>query len=180
MSKNIYKKEGLFYRGEERQWEEDLYGFFPRGMGDLQSNTLNKIWETRDRSKWAYQSLEACINLLLENKRWPDEWNDEHIAKNWFHQKWSELLKKVFPKRIEKYRPQTSMTRDPWIYMYATAVMLNMKSPIHFRMPWHLYRPKIWAWRTYLLVWSGLMTKLERNNYEDRDSKKRNKLSNCL
>ena len=66
-------KEGNWYRGPERDWEKNLYGFYPKGIGDLIYNNLRKIIETEDKSNWAYKVFDQCTVLLINGKRWPDE-----------------------------------------------------------------------------------------------------------
>ena len=125
-----YFKEGYFYRRKSEQWEYDDWGFYPNGIGDLIYNTLRVIIETDDKSMWAINSFSLCASLLRDGKRWPDSMNDE-------------------PTDI--YRSQFSMTRDPWILMYACAIHLGFDSFIKDKIPLRLYSPKTWAWRRDLL-----------------------------
>jgi len=196
-----FKKEGLFYRGEKKGWEMDLYGFYPRGLGDLIFNTMDKIVRDKDTSEWAHKSFKACKVLLIQRKRWPYSMNNDRIAKNVLGQRGSELLHRVLPKRypLIKYRSQRSMTRDPWIAMYAAGLMLGYKSHLKAKIPFDLYRPKVWAWRRIMLgkcslynIWCKIPSKKEKLdyvkrldelieysynkvfNYEDTSTKKRN------
>ena len=111
----------------------DTYGFYARGMGDLIYNTLRKIIETNDKSEWAYKAFEACSELLIQGKRWPDYMNQQDVEGK------------------EKFRSQMSMTRDPWIAFYACAIHLDRKQFIELKPQWWLYSPKTWAWRRALL-----------------------------
>ena len=125
-----FYKEGNFYRGPEKQWELEKYGFYPRGLGDLIYNTLRVIIETDDKSEWVNDSFTQCVQLLRARKRWPDYMNKE----------WRST-----------YRSQFSMTRDPWILLYACAIHLGYNNFIKMKPPLRLYTPHIWAWRRALL-----------------------------
>lgn len=124
-----FYKEGYFYRGPEKEWEFDEYGFYPRGLGDLIYNTLRKIIETNDKNKWAHWALVASGDLLIQGKRWPDDLDPIGAT----------------------YRSQFSMTRDPWVAYYACAMHLDRKQFIFRKPPWRLYSPEVWAWRRALL-----------------------------
>ena len=129
-----FYKEGSYYRGPEKQLELAVYGFYPRGLGDLIYNTLRKIIETNDKSPWAYTAFSNCSELLYQGKRWPDCVNPLVIEGK------------------EPYRSQYSMTRDPWVTLYACAVHLNRKQYIQYaKPPLKLYSPEVWAWRRALL-----------------------------
>ena len=136
-NKDKFYKEGNYYRGPEEKWEHALYGFYPRGLGDLIYNTLRVILETNDMSEWAQDSLLKCVLLLHSRKRWPDRMNP------------------IQPKDKKPYRSQYSMTRDPWVTLYACAVFLDKKEYIEMKPPWYLYRPELWSLRRVLLgKWS--------------------------
>jgi len=148
--KNLSKKDG-WYISEERQWEYDMYGFYPRGLGDIIYNTLRKIIETNDTSKWAYTVFDKCTVLLIQGKRWPDEMHPEQstpislirwATKNMHKWGWIEKA---------KYRSQTSMTRDPWILYYAACIHLNKRAFINLYPPVRRYRPVLWELRKALL-----------------------------
>lgn len=130
---NKFYKEGHFYRGPQKDWEYFLYGFNPRGLGDLIYNTLRKIIETNDKSHWAYSAFQECADLLVYGKRWPDELNPPNIPGK------------------EPYRSQFSVTRDPFIALWACAIHLNRKQFIKAKPPRKLYSPEVWAWRRALL-----------------------------
>jgi hypothetical protein len=170
--KNWYK-DGYFYRAQSPKWELDVYGFTPNGKGDLISNTMAKIIDDQDRSEWAYDSFLMCFDLLRAGIRWPDRMNSSKDAPNrivWYLKKrfWKlgvrdegkkpypqwylKLLKKIGRPDYCPYRPQTSMTRDPWILTYACDSQWDYISFIeYFKPPWWLYRPEVWAWRRALL-----------------------------
>ena len=154
-------KEGYFYRGPERGWELEKYGFYPRGLGDLLYNTYRMIVETNDKSDWAVKAFLKCTDLLREGKRWPDYMQDENalfIADDWFQQQasvdnyYKYKEERVVDPTIEPvlclYRPQTSITRDPYIMMRRCAVHLGIDQRDLPKMPWHLilWRRKIRAW----------------------------------
>jgi len=130
---NEFYKEGNYYRGPKKQWEYDLYGFYPSGLSDLIYNTLRVILETNDTSEWADNSFIECFKLLSQNKRWPDRMNQPAVEGK------------------KPYRSQYSMTRDPFVLFYACAVHLNRKTFIKTKPPWWLYRPELWALRRALL-----------------------------
>lgn len=160
-------KENYFWIGPERPWEEEKYGFYPRGMGDILYNTYRMIVETNDKSWWARQSFEICTNLLKKGLRWPiykQELNEQYIAKNWFEQRRSIRKYERYKRERENnpedeiepvlclYRPQTSITRDPYIMMRRCAVHLGIDQERLPRMPWHLI-----LWRRKLRAWENAM-----------------------
>lgn len=132
-NKDNFYKDGLFYRSKSPQWEIDLYGFAPNGLGDLIYNTLRMIIETNDKSQFALDSFILCYDILDMGKRWPDYLNPPVIDGK------------------KPYRSQTSMTIDPWIAFYACAVYLGEEWLIKTKPPFKLYRPEVWAWRRALL-----------------------------
>ena len=144
---NRLVKEGYFYRGPQKEWEFDLYGFYPRGLGDLIYNTMRKIIETDDRSGWAYTSLCYCGDLLDQRMRWPDE------------------LDPPFIDGKKPYRKQTDMTRDPYIMWYCACILLNHREYIReVTIPFYLYTPEVWAWRRALLGKLNLYTMWRKIN----------------
>ena len=134
----------------DKQWFKD--GYFwrhpgSRDAGDLIYNTMSRIIDMEDKSEWAYISLDFCILLLFDGKRWPNRLNQDNTAKNWFQWKWSRLLKNG------KYtRPQTNMTRDPYIATITCAIFLGGHDYIqNIHIPIHLYSLKTWRWRRRLI-----------------------------
>ena len=130
---NKFYKEGYFYRSKSPEWKINLYGFAVDGLGDLLYNTLRKIKETNDKSEWAYSALLECADLLFYGKRWPDRLNPPTVPGK------------------EPYRSQFSITRDPFIALYACAIHLNRKQFIQVKPPWWLYSPEFNSWRRALL-----------------------------
>ena len=150
-------KDKGFYRGPKKEWEYEMYGFYPRGLGDLIYNTLRKIIEDDDKSPWAYAAFDKCTVLLIQGKRWPDELSPEIVnhfsilrwaTKNMYKWGW---IKRALP------RTQRSMTRDPWIMYYAACIHLNKRDFIYLLPQWKLYRPLLWNLRKALIG--------EKNNY---------------
>ena len=133
MSKFI--KENGWYRSQEKDWELELYGFFPKGLGDLIYNNLREIIESDDKSKWAYKVFDKCIVLLIQGKRWPDELDPKKI------------------KGKKSYRSQRSMTRDPWVLFYAACIHLDKREFIHLKpnLRFWQWRPELWALRKALI-----------------------------
>jgi len=126
-------KDGDWYRGPEKDWEYDLFGFYPRGLGDLIYNNLRKIIETDDTSDWAQNVFDRCAILLVLGKRWPDRMEPLHV------------------KGKKKYRSQRDMTRDPWVMFYAACIHLDRREYIQLKPQWWLYRPNLWSLRRALL-----------------------------
>lgn len=154
--KDLIKEDG-WYRSSERQWEYDMYGFLPRGLGDLIYNTLRKIIETNDTSKWAYKAFDMCTVLLIQNKRWPDSMQPDQathldiirfVTKKMHKWGWIEKA---------KYRSQRSMTRDPWTLYYAACIHLGKRDYIWLNPPIKIRRVKLSALRKALLG--------QKNNY---------------
>ena len=146
-SKNKVKDEANYvWRGEYKQWQIDKWGFAPRGLGDMWTITCRMIIITDDKTMWAQVALYNIWMHLFFNIRWPDEYNNEHIAKNRIQFYWSKFLYwlKLRPTRL--YRPQKSITRDPWIYFMCAAVHTKQYHYLQYRPPWYLYRPIVWEW----------------------------------
>lgn len=129
-----------------KDWFKD--GYFWRhnqstGPGDLIYNTMSRIIDMNDKSDWAYTSLDWCIILLYDRKRWPNRFNREDMAKNWFQWKLSG----------GRYtRPQGNMTRDPFIAVITCCLHLEVHEYIeHIHIPLHLYNPKTWRWKSRLI-----------------------------
>lgn len=140
MDINELVKENGWYRGPEKDWEYDLYGFYPKGLGDLIYNTLRKIIEDGDTSEWAQEAFDRCAVLLIQGKRWPDRLDPLRV------------------KGKKRYRSQNRMTRDPWVLFYAACIHLDRREYIYLKPQWWLWRPNLWALRRALLGW--------KNNYK--------------
>ncbi len=171
-NKDNYTKEGFFYVGLKKDWEYILYRFYSKGLGDLIYNTLRKIIETKDKSVWAYDAFIMCEAWLIKDKRWTDSMQNENkqfIARNWFEQRYYILR---FKKKLEKfmnsnvkdkmnnlpsysikYRPQKSITRDPFIAMRRCAAHLKIDQKDLPKMPFHLlwHTPNVRKWERAVL-----------------------------
>jgi len=146
-SKNKVKDEpNHVWRGEYKPWQVEKWGFAPCGLGDMWTITCRMIIIEGDRSKWAQLAMFTTFEHLYFNKRWPDSYNNEHISSNRIQFYWSKFLYclKLRPTRL--YRPQKSITRDPWIYFMCAAVYIGEYDYLQYRPPWYLYRPIVWEW----------------------------------
>lgn len=142
----VKDEENYCWRGKPQSWKKEIWGFDPRGLGDVWYITLRMIILTNDKSIWAERALLNMLSHMMGGKRWPDEYNNEHMARNWFEFKWTGWLYKLGLRNTRKYRSQKSMTRDPWIMLYSCAIHLGI-DPKTIRFPqWWLYRPKVWQW----------------------------------
>ncbi len=159
-------KEGYFYIGPYQQWQADKYGECFYGAFDVIYNTCRKIIDDNDKSDWAYDAVFECANLLRARIRYPDKWVTKNVAKNRIDEWWSikmyncrykdrDWFKKLFKQDTGKYvkiGPNTKLTRDPYVYLYAACVHLNILQFIEvIQPPWYLFRPSLWVWRKYIL-----------------------------
>lgn len=151
-----YHIEGLFVRGEAKEWEYIAYGFYPRGLGDLIYNTMCYIVEKDMSNDWAKLSLIICSDLLEDRKRWPDAMGTHYtsldIASGSVQYMISKLYKKLGGEERQLYRPQKSMTRDPYQAFYLCCLHLGRPEYIkEVTIPWYLYTPSTWKWRRRLI-----------------------------
>ena len=168
---NLWYKDGPFWRKASPGWEVRKYGMEVNGKGDLIFNTLDKIIRDGDTSEWAHMSLKACKDLLINRKRWLDRMNQSCDANTYFEwyvsriryklgiksiwYEWREKIDGYIP--VEElrvlYRPQSDMTRDPYIAFYTACVLLDHKDWINdVTVLRKLWRPNLWAWRKYLIT----------------------------
>ena len=115
--------------------------------GDVQYNTMSRIIDMEDQSDWAHDSLDECIELLSQRKRWPERMNQENTAKNWIQWKWSKwgLGKKIYS------RPRGAMTRDPYVAVITCALHLGRPEEIqNIKIPWYCYSRETWKWKREL------------------------------
>lgn len=125
------------------------------GTGDLLWNSFTKDIIDGNVSQRAIDSFFDGSDLLKQRKRWLDEMNLGTEAPNrWVY----------YPFKFLKWtRPQSDMTRDPYIAWFTFGMAL-LKSNLNvyegrniivemeiMRIPWYLYRPKTWRWRKRLL-----------------------------
>ena len=132
---------------------EHITEYGQRGVtkGDCLFNSLTRILDQNDHSDWADKCIETCSNLLKERKRWCEELNDSNDAKNRIDEYWSKLMHKWGFRDHHKYRPQKSITRDPWIALYVVAVDRDRRGLLLNKPPWWLRTPTFAAWRKHLI-----------------------------
>ena len=145
-------KRGNFIIELNKPWEDEAYGYETFSKGDIIYNTLRYIIDNEDKSEWAYKAFEACADLLIRRRRWPDEDNHERDAGNRLRWWWSRTLYKLKITKNVMYGPQSRMSRDPFVYLYCAAVFLEREQFIKaITIPWHINRPDIWIWRRRLI-----------------------------
>jgi len=150
-----YRELGLYFHITP-SWQYERYQQYPEGKGDCISNTMGKIiWDEDGESTWAYIAMRTSLRLLRDGKRWPDEMNDIYDAKNRIEWWWSKLIYKLNITEFEKYRPQTSLTRDPFIYAL-TAMFFYYGWVPKLYPPFYLFSPLTWVWIYYLRTGKGL------------------------
>jgi len=160
----IYEKYGLLFE-ESPDWKIREVGFAEDNAGDCISRSM----QTKNK-----RYITVCADLLIQRKRWPDEFQEEFkqfIAKNRLDEEWSKLRYKFHKwshpyrylcgtisyetkkRRTKKIRHQGSMTRDPYTHYYSTCAEHGFKKLIEIvTVPLYLYRRKLWVWRKYLLT----------------------------
>ena len=144
---SFYEKYGVLL-SPSKDWEYGNYGFDVQGIGDCISRTMNHARENSD-----IKLIGNCTALLKHHKRWPDEFNNDRIAKNKPREWWSKLLQKLYIQKYCLYRPQGNMSRDPYNHYYAACYSMNLMWLIKYiKPPWWLYRPSLWSWRRYLIT----------------------------
>ena len=97
-------KEGYFYRSNHKTWQKKIYGFLARGLGDLWYNLFRMIILTDDKSEWAQHAVLYAIVWMNSGLRWPNKFNNKHIAKNRIDWMWSKLLWKLKLRPTKKFR----------------------------------------------------------------------------
>ena len=126
------------------------------GTGDIIFNTLTKIILDGDRSLWAVMAFIKCAMLLIARKRWPNDLNTGYEAPNrivWFILR---ITKKLFNKPNRLYKPQSRMSRDPFIALGACYEHLLSEETEYedivisvfesVTLPWYLYSHNTWQW----------------------------------
>ena len=141
-------KDGLFWRRKSADHSD--------GKGDLIFNTCYKIFMEKDKSDWAYNSLEACATLLLDRKRWPDRMSDDTDCKTGigrFINRTTRDILKVFGITIHpNFRYQGRMSRDPFKALYTLSIFLGQPGYIkEVPLPMSDYSPPTWRWRRRLI-----------------------------
>jgi hypothetical protein len=112
------------------------YGVYIPGThwenGDFSINTFRYIIDTKDKSPWAKHVFKVNAIALQSGCRWPDA----AYALGY----------------VTDDRPQTSVTRDSYVYCFCAAVFLDDRQWIEdIPIPFRLYRPPVWSWRNYLI-----------------------------
>jgi len=153
-----YEKYGLLFRpSAPTPWQKRDYGFDPDAMGDCLSYTAD---EAMKRNEVRY--LRKVRYWLILRKRWPDELQKKYkqfIAKTmvghwWSRYRWRRSKDKDGKTdRLCKYRSQTGMTRDPFVFYYAACVFHDKRHWIKdATIPFLNNRPTLRAWRRYLIT----------------------------
>ena len=145
-------------------WEKQGYLWIKidnghRTYGDIIFNTMSKIVEDNDTSEWALYSWFECAGLLLQDKRWPDEFKKDNEAPNrwlWYPYKWVTHWGK------RKWsRPQSDITRDPhytfgdcYTHLYGHhGELINGFMTIlyhNIKLPWFVWRYSFYRWKRRL------------------------------
>lgn len=136
----------LCYRTKNKPWKVNVWGFDPQGIGDLQTITFRMIIISKRQSLRDMLSFFFMKELLVQGLRWPNVYNNQYIAKNKLQFWYSKIMYNWGYRKTRLYRPQKSMTRDPWIYCYCCAIHLGMDLSSIPYPPWWLYDPKVWQW----------------------------------
>lgn len=154
-----YEKYGLLFY-ESEQWELDIYGFDPCGLGDCITNTMREDIKTGE-----IIHLQTCSDLLIAGKRWPDsgiEGFDNLIARNRIDWEWSKLRRWFIRMFIDKsymeckFRPQYGPTRDPYCWYYSACILADpdkiYKDFIKVvKVKWWLHTSlTFWAWVQFI------------------------------
>lgn len=139
-------KDGYFWRKKSRDGSD--------GKGDLIFNTTYKIFVDKDKSPWAYESINACSQLLNDRKRWADHMWQSLDAESWIERIIVRSLKKLgMPPNRYEFRYQGRMVRDSFISLYHTAMYLKYEQIIiDTPMVWYTYSPETWRWKNRLIV----------------------------
>lgn len=154
-------KDGLSWRHESEWWEIRDRGCSSDAKGDLTNNTMYEIMFMEDKSDWAYRALDYHKELLIDKIRWPNRMNQPCDSKNLIDFWWHNFLNWGGANDWYKYRPQRSMTRDPYTYFYTCCIYLGKPEyikevPICKRN----FRIGFWAWRKCLIKktwWAKLL-----------------------
>lgn len=135
-------------------------------FGDFDFNHCSKCIMDGDTSEWVINSFFKMAELLNDRKRWPDGVAPENVAKNryvyYFLRFFRQIFAKFGVKIYSQWRPQSDMTRDPYIAFGALYAMLlgshGGKYDLLLHMtyksvtiPVYVYRPNTWAWRKRLI-----------------------------
>lgn len=116
-----------------------------RGKGDLIFRMAFYALVTGDP-----KVIRACIRLLNDRKRWPDDLNEPEDAKSWIARIINRTLNKLFGTH-RPFRYQGRMSRDPFIMLLAAIYwhqyeMIRDLNPA----PWYLQSPAFRYWVRFL------------------------------
>ncbi len=142
-----YEKYGVLLM-PSKSWEFANYNFLSEGMGDCIAHTMQEAIANIDPTH-----IQTCADLLSNDKRWPDELNNEYIARTRVQWRWSKLMQKIRGGTV-LYRPQQHMSRDPYCFFFAACVVNGFEHSI--RPPWYLWRPPLWTWLRFITTGKGL------------------------
>lgn len=115
-----------------------------RGKGDLVFRMSNVALFTGDP-----KIIKACIKLLNDRKRWPDELNESTDAKTWFSREVNRILNKLFGLHLP-FRAQKRMSRDPFTMLTAAIFWHQYEMIQDLKLPWYISRAPIRNWKKYL------------------------------
>lgn len=170
MASIVWYPDGLFWRHHDPEWAIKLRGADSQSKGDVIFNTLKRIIDQEDFSRWAYNSFEECGSLLIQGKRWPDRMNQHDDCKGWICFYWQKIkffvykqAEKVYKrsgnktaKRVMnaihcKHGHQKNVTRDGWTMLFVAASKMNRAQFFHIKVrPGRLWRPNWMRWIKYL------------------------------
>ena len=119
--KTWYKYEYFWRRGDKDG--DDSPQDRGDGTGDLIFNTVTKIIIDRDSSPWAIESFMVCADLLINRKRYPDEFLVGRETPNMIVYWWKKRMKK----ESGLLKPQGRMSRDPFTVHGALYAFLMLK-----------------------------------------------------
>lgn len=144
---------GLFWRDVDGEWVVRERGEKTNGKGDLISNTCMKIIFHENKTKWAYASLEACKELLLAERRWPERMDQDCDSKSRLD-KWGKMTLWFFDIReFKPYRWPNNMTRDPYIFFYCACIFLGKEEYIEeVKPPRYVWSLGFFDWRKSLFT----------------------------
>jgi len=115
-----------------------------RGKGDLAFRMANVALFTGDP-----KIIKACIKLLNDHKRWPDELNEDADAKTWFGRIVNRTLNKLFGLHLP-FRAQKRMTRDAFTMLIAAIFWHQYEMIQDLKIPWYINSAPIKNWKKYL------------------------------
>jgi hypothetical protein len=160
-TKDDWYPDGLFWRDVDGEWVVRERGEKTNGKGDLISNTCMKIIFHDNKTAWAYLSLDAMKELLLDRRRWPIRMDQIGDSKNRIDCWWRKFLWWGGARPFKPHRWPNGMTRDPYIFFYAACVFLGKKEYIReVNIAWYTNRIGIAAWRQCLIEptwWSEML-----------------------